>query len=150
MQYLARPYHIQCHVRQVIRYTMPYLSRLYHIPCHISRHAITYATPCPAGHIIYNATSRMPYHIPCHAHKPIHYIVPYITRPHDILCHIRQAIPYTMLCPADHRIYHVMPARPYHIPCRVGSRLSITSLKADTVRVQRVSLPGYVNSQERW
>ena len=78
------------------------------------------------------------YHKPC-IYPPghtIYHVMP--TRPHYILCHIRQAIPYareaithTMPCPPVNT--QVMPyttpcpPRPYHIPCHAHQAIPYTS-----------------------
>ena len=108
-------------------------ARSYHLSCHFySDNTIYHARP--PGHTKYYAKPARPYHIPCHACQAIPYIL-----------HCPQAIAYTISCPVGHTIYHVMTARPYHVPCHVGSRSgrpSITSLKAEMLRIRNVSLPG--------
>ena len=62
--YLARPYHIPCDVRQAIPYTMwcppghsiyhAMAARPYHTPF-LARQAIIYTMPCPPSHTIYYA-----------------------------------------------------------------------------------------------
>ena len=146
---------------QTITYTMLHLARPIHIPCD-AHQAIQYTMPCPPDHTIYHVMPARPYRIPCHARQAIAYTC-HPARPHHIpsntsstntiyhampdkpdliSCHALKAIQYTMPYPANHTNYRVMPARPYYIPCHVGSRPSITSLKAETIRVRKVSLPG--------
>ena len=113
----ARPCHLSC---QVIPCTMLgppdhviYHVMSYHIPWY-TRQTILFSFPCPPGltiDTIYHAMPTMPYHIPCHA-LPDHAI--YLAMP-------RQTIPYTMLClPAYHLLCHVHQAIPYTMPCPSG------------------------------
>ena len=87
---------------------------------------------CPLGHILYHAMPIRPNHIPC---RTIYHMqcLPGLTiyhamPPQQILCHAGQAISNTMPCIArpcyipcyastDQILYHVMPARSYHMPC---------------------------------
>ena len=133
---MTKPYpqgHTKYHTihLQAIPYIMPCSPAdiIYHA---ISRQAIPYAMPFPAGHTIYHAMPTRPYHIRCHTspgytilctiyhaipHQTITYTMLHLNRPIDIPFDAHQAIPYTMLCPPVHNVYHAMPARPYHIPC---------------------------------
>ena len=153
----AMPYHIPGHARQAILHTMPSpmpcLPGNKYIPCD-ARQAIPYTMCCPPGLTIpCDACKAIPYPMPGppdHTIIPsdarqailysmrgplghtIHYAMPCIVRPYHILCHARQAmpfschachdIPYTMPCPLGHTTYHAIPTRSYHIhvPCQPG------------------------------
>ena len=97
----TRTYHIP--------YAMP--TRTYHIPCHVHN-----AIPYIMSRTPDNDMPARPYHIPCHA------------LPDHAVYHVmhRQTIPYTMLCPPGHTIYHAMPTRPYHIPCHARQAIPYT------------------------
>ena len=98
-----------------------------------------YRMPCNTspGHMIYYVMPDRPYHaIP---HQTITYTMPYLASPH-IPCDAHQTIPFTMLCPPDHTIYHAMPAN--HIPCHACHAISYTYHPA---RPHHTSIPSHIS-----
>ena len=137
----ARPYHIPCYcppghsinhaiTHKAIPYTMSCQPghNIYHAisarPNHMPGHT--------SGHNIYHAMSGLShhYHTSCHGYpgNTIYHAMPSQAIPNTMLWHKQcQVIPYILPCspghtiyraiPTGHTIYHVMPARTYHIPC---------------------------------
>ena len=50
----------------------------------------------------------------------------YLILSYHIPCDAHQAIPFTMQCPPDHTIYHVVPARPCYIQCHARQAIPYT------------------------
>ena len=66
------------------------------------------------------------YNMTCHVRHAISYAMPCLsgrTRYHAMHC---QAMSYTILCLPDHVIYHIMPARPYHIAFHAHQAIPLT------------------------
>ena len=102
----ARPYHIPCHARQAIPYTMPNPMPYLHV--HTIYHAMPvrpyYTMRCTQDHTISHAR---PYHntMRCPPGHTIHHAMPGHTIYHNILAR------------RNHIVYHPRKAITYHITC---------------------------------
>ena len=96
----AKPYYIPWYARQIIPYSIscPSDHTIYQMRC---PPGLPYSMTCPQCHTVYHDMHTRA----CHARQAIPYTTPCIARPYHKLCY---ASPHNTL-------YHVMPARPYHM-----------------------------------
>ena len=88
------------------------------IPCD-ARQAILYSMRSPPGHFIHHAMLCIvrPYHILCHARQAKPFSC-HARQAIAIQCHAHQAIPHTMPCPLGQIIYHASQDIQYTMPCQ--------------------------------